>query len=467
MSLSDFIKQAGNMPDFLDQNRPKKVKEIYSALKRDHPDMPAEMKARIASRRGKKNAMSRKSPKDGGPKYKAPITTKYKAAAVEVPEGGMKSGPLTTDWTQAMSPEEASLVKEKLPFYKRTDLGVLPQAGLGAIAGGRSIPFFINEARSAMGKTPIGRRGKLIGAGLGAAAAPLLAKAVRRTEWGKRQHQAVAQGALEEAQEKTSSALQKRAADLRNDIVNRALHCGESLEKTAAEEYFHGLRKAETDVEMLGTKFCKLAHGIGKDPWELALEVADNFPAYAVLSKTASDPKARELAEFYLDWSDEMEKTAFLGGAMRIAKAGVKAPWTSAGRMRQATKAVQAGKSAPVARSPMQAMKREAANVKKVKVQGGGSYSRGQKLVGERQAGIAAKRAKPPVTQGPPPAAPAVAPAAEPGALARAGQAAKQGLGTGAKTLIGGGAVAGAVGAPAYLLSQRGQQQAPAAQGYY
>ena len=53
-NYAELIKQAKDMPDFLDQDRPVKVKEIYSALKRDHPDMPAEMKARIAARQGKK-----------------------------------------------------------------------------------------------------------------------------------------------------------------------------------------------------------------------------------------------------------------------------------------------------------------------------------------------------------------------------------------------------------------------------
>jgi len=173
------------MPDFLDQNRPESVKKIFAALKRDHPDMPAEMKARIAARQGKPGKQKQ------GPPYKGKIVSKYKAAAM--------------------------------------------------------------------------------------------------------------------------NSLKKRASDLRNDIVNRAVHCGEGFEKTAAEEYFHGLRKTETDAEMLGPKFCKFAHGVGKDPWDLALEIADNFPAYAVLSKTASDPRARELAEFYLDWVDEMEKTAVFG----------------------------------------------------------------------------------------------------------------------------------------------------------
>jgi bacterioferritin len=53
---------------FLKQNRPAKVKEIYSALKRNHPDMPAEEKARIAARQGKPGKQHQ------GPPYKGPIT---------------------------------------------------------------------------------------------------------------------------------------------------------------------------------------------------------------------------------------------------------------------------------------------------------------------------------------------------------------------------------------------------------
>jgi hypothetical protein len=62
-----------DMPHFTDQNRPEKVKDIFKALKRDHPNMPAEVKARIAYRKGKASPESRKSPADGGPKYKAPL----------------------------------------------------------------------------------------------------------------------------------------------------------------------------------------------------------------------------------------------------------------------------------------------------------------------------------------------------------------------------------------------------------
>ena len=46
------MKAKRDMPPFLQQDRPAKVKEIYSALKREHPDMPAGMKARIANSRG-------------------------------------------------------------------------------------------------------------------------------------------------------------------------------------------------------------------------------------------------------------------------------------------------------------------------------------------------------------------------------------------------------------------------------
>lgn len=62
-------KKAGT--PFLKQDRSEKVKEIYSALKRDHPSMPAEMKARIAARQGKPGKQKQ------GPPYKGPITSEY------------------------------------------------------------------------------------------------------------------------------------------------------------------------------------------------------------------------------------------------------------------------------------------------------------------------------------------------------------------------------------------------------
>jgi hypothetical protein len=58
-------KRAG-MP-FLKQDRPERVKKIFRALKREHPEMPAEMKARIAARQGKPGKQHQ------GPPYKGPI----------------------------------------------------------------------------------------------------------------------------------------------------------------------------------------------------------------------------------------------------------------------------------------------------------------------------------------------------------------------------------------------------------
>jgi len=91
-----FYKSAGM--DFTKQDRPKKVKDIYKALKRDHPTMPAEMKARIASRQGKPGKQRQ------GPPYKAPLTNSYKSASeksndtnLEVALGGAGIGSLVAE----------------------------------------------------------------------------------------------------------------------------------------------------------------------------------------------------------------------------------------------------------------------------------------------------------------------------------------------------------------------------------
>lgn len=73
--IDEFVKIA---KPFLEQNRPEKVKEIYRALKRDHPEYPAEMKARIAIRKARKSPQARKSAKDGGPAWKAPVNGKMR-----------------------------------------------------------------------------------------------------------------------------------------------------------------------------------------------------------------------------------------------------------------------------------------------------------------------------------------------------------------------------------------------------
>jgi hypothetical protein len=63
-------KIAREMPSFTKQKRPAKVKEIYRALKREHPEMPAAMKARIAGRQGKVGKQ------EVGPPYTAPLSGK-------------------------------------------------------------------------------------------------------------------------------------------------------------------------------------------------------------------------------------------------------------------------------------------------------------------------------------------------------------------------------------------------------
>jgi hypothetical protein len=53
LAAERVVKEARKMPHFTDQHRPAKVKEIYRALKRDHPEYSAGKKARIGSSRGK------------------------------------------------------------------------------------------------------------------------------------------------------------------------------------------------------------------------------------------------------------------------------------------------------------------------------------------------------------------------------------------------------------------------------
>jgi len=88
-------KKAGT--PFLEQERPEKVKQIYRALVREHPEMPAAMKARIAARKGRSSPQARKSPQHGGPPYQGPLTTAdaggaHRKAAAEQLIGGKADG---------------------------------------------------------------------------------------------------------------------------------------------------------------------------------------------------------------------------------------------------------------------------------------------------------------------------------------------------------------------------------------
>ncbi len=55
-------KIARDMPSFTKQKRPEGVKKIYRALKREHPEMPAAYKARIAAKFGKKGVQEKGRP---------------------------------------------------------------------------------------------------------------------------------------------------------------------------------------------------------------------------------------------------------------------------------------------------------------------------------------------------------------------------------------------------------------------
>lgn len=74
-------KEGKDMPSFTSQDRPEGVKDVYRALKREHPDMPEEVKARVAARQGKPGKQHQ------GPPYKAPLNKEYKKKQKK--EGGL------------------------------------------------------------------------------------------------------------------------------------------------------------------------------------------------------------------------------------------------------------------------------------------------------------------------------------------------------------------------------------------
>lgn len=98
-TVFDFVKEAKKkMPHFTEQDRPAKVKQVYKALKREHPGMPAGMKARIASRKGSSDPSERKS----GPPYSGPLSKK-KAMAMPA-QMQLSSPPTPQQGTSAMPP---------------------------------------------------------------------------------------------------------------------------------------------------------------------------------------------------------------------------------------------------------------------------------------------------------------------------------------------------------------------------
>lgn len=84
---------------------------------------------------------------------------------------------------------------------------------------------------------------------------------------------------------------------------------GPSLQKHAAARFYSTLDKAQLDQAALGAPFCKLAAASQMDPWKMAVQVVRSYPN---LVKTASGrpSQVQELAQFYVDWGDEILKSA-------------------------------------------------------------------------------------------------------------------------------------------------------------
>ena len=96
------------------------------------------------------------------------------------------------------------------------------------------------------------------------------------------------------------------------------------MEKSASAMYFYDLQAPVLAEEALGAPFCKLASATGCDPWYLADQVAERLESFEVLSKQASDPRVQELAQFYSQWADELEKTALFRQGYGLIKSVVK-----------------------------------------------------------------------------------------------------------------------------------------------
>jgi len=280
-------KLSRDMPSFTKQDRPAKVKEIYRALKRDHPDMPAEMKARIAARQGKKGKQKQ------GPPYKGPLTKQSAKKQEKSPLkliGTLAALPLVSAATGAG-------ISAPLGFARHGTKGIVPGlkggAGIGAAIG-------------------VGAAGLI---GLGA----LLQKADpsgKMIDTAVQLAPAVASVAGMATQSETFQKAHSKKASLEKqanlNIVLGHLWAeygpGELEKHAAGSFYFYRANKTDRDRAALGVSFCKVATAVHKDPWDLARDVVTNFRGLELLAKTASSLDQRELAQFYMDWADEMEK---------------------------------------------------------------------------------------------------------------------------------------------------------------
>jgi hypothetical protein len=146
-------------------------------------------------------------PADGSAKNR-----EKRASDVSIPEKGLRPGLLMNDLTQVMTPEDAQLVREKLPLYERSGLGLLPLSVIGAASGallGNSLGEAIDLTKDMKTGTPAyvtGKKLRPVGAVIGGALFP--AAAYLATTSGKYDQQT-----LQAAREAINKAREKRASD--------------------------------------------------------------------------------------------------------------------------------------------------------------------------------------------------------------------------------------------------------------
>lgn len=276
-----------------------------------------------------------------------------------IPEGGLRPGLLMNDLTQTMSPEDAALVRAKLPWYKRSGPGLLPLAALGGLTGGRSVPDIIEAIRQRTLDPHVSGRTRLIGGLAGVVGLPALAYGLTRAGVFDKSSLTSSSKAIEEAHKKSGAKVAsvesvfesaQRLAPFVDDVAMLAARLGTkkpssapvpakikqasldqalgalyqeygpTMQKHAAARFYSSLDKAQLAQEALGAPFCKLAQASRMDPWKMASQVVRGYLGFI---KTASEGSSveQELARFYVDWGDEMMKRAALPGAGLVGRA--------------------------------------------------------------------------------------------------------------------------------------------------
>lgn len=90
---------------------------------------------------------------------------------------------------------------------------------------------------------------------------------------------------------------------------------GPPLEKTAEALFMDRLTREGEDLETFGPEFVKLSELQGLHPWDHAYRVAFFYPE---LEKAAE--AGFPLSQYYVQWADDLVKTAFLGKALQWGK---------------------------------------------------------------------------------------------------------------------------------------------------